>query len=336
MSIARAPFDVTPDGRQIDAFSLTNAHGLSLTIVTLGAIVQSVRAPDRNGRLANIVLSFETLAPYLDNRDYVGCVIGRFANRIARGRFRLDGRDHQLSRNEGENTLHGGAEGFDKAVWSAEIDGERLLLSHRSPDGDQGFPGELTVTIAYALSDANEFSIAYEARTSAPTVLSLTNHIYWRLSGYKDGDILDHTLEIAADRFTPVDAEMIPLGTFAGVEGTPLDLRQPRPLRDVLQAVDPRIADAGGLDHNFVLHKSQSSAARLFHPSSGRQLEVFTTEPALQVYSGNHLRAHGLSKWSGIALETQRFPDAPNQPAFPSAVLRPGGIFRSSTTFRIT
>ncbi len=333
--LSRALFGRLPDGRDVHAYTLTNGNSVSVTVLTLGGIVQSVRAPDREGRIGDIVLGFDTLAPYLGNRDYLGAVIGRYANRIARGRFRLDDRDYVLSRNDGENTLHGGAQGFDKVLWSATGDGGRLLLTHESADGDQGFPGKLSLSVAYRLNDNNEFAIAYEARTSAPTVINLTNHSYWRLSGERDDRILDHLLQVDADRFTPVDARMVPLGTMAAVEGTAIDLCEPRRLGDVLRSTDPLIHAAQGLDHNFVLNNRGGPAARLFHQGSGRSVEVFTTEPGLQVYSGNHLASPGLRAWSGIALETQHFPDSPNQQAFPSTVLRLGELFQSSTIFRI-
>jgi aldose 1-epimerase len=333
--VSCALFGRLADGRDVHAYTLANPNDVSVTILTLGGIVQSVRAPDREGRVGDIVLGFDTLAPYLDNRDYLGAVIGRCANRIARGRFRLDDRDYVLSRNDGENTLHGGAEGVDKALWNATVDGEGLLLTHTSGDGDQGFPGALALSVVYRLNGNNEFTIDYRARTSAPTVVNLTNHSYWRLSGERDDRILDHSLQIAADRFTPVDAHLIPLGMMTPVEGTALDLREPCRLRDVLGSTDPLIRAAQGLDHNFVLNTRDGPAARLFHHETGRVLEVFTSEPGLQVYSGNHLTAPGLRAWSGIALETQHFPDSPNQPGFPSTVLRPGELFRSSTIFRI-
>jgi len=330
-NVSSALFGRLADGREVHAYSLRNTRGVSVTILTLGGIVQSVRAPDRQGRVGDIVLGFDTLAPYLNNRDYLGAVIGRYANRIANGRFRLDGRDYLLSRNEGENTLHGGAHGFDRALWNATVDGERLQLTHTSADGDQGFPGAFAVSVAYRLSNDNEFTIAYQARSSAPTVVNLTNHTYWRLG---DDSILDHTLQVDADRFTPVGTNMIPLGTLVPVEGTVLDLRKLRLLRDLLHSADPLIRASLGLDHNFVLN-GRGPAARLFHPNSGRCVEVLTTEPGLQVYSGNHWASHGLRAWSAIALETQHFPDSPNQPGFPSTVLRPGELFQSSTIFRI-
>ncbi len=339
--VSCAVFGRRPDGREVHAYTLVNTRGLSATILTLGAIVQSVRAPDRNGRFADIVLGFDTLEPYLDNRGYVGAAVGRYANRIAGGRFRLDGREHVLSRNETGNTQHGGTHGFDKAIWNATVEGARLSLSHRSPDGDQGFPGELAVAVTYELT-AGGLQIAYEARTSAATVVNLTNHSYWNLAGHDAAGILDHVLQVAADRFTPVDEHSIPSGVIAAVDGTPFDFRTARSLRLAVQSRDPQVARAGGIDQNFVLDGASARAALLRDPVSGRTLELFTTEPGLQVYTGNHLEVAGagkggvpLRRWSGIALETQHFPDSPNQASFPSTVLRPDDTFRSSTIFRI-
>ena len=341
--VSCAVFGRLPDGREVHAYTLVNARGLSATILTLGAIVQSVRTSDRDGRFADIVLGFDRLEPYLDNRAYLGAVIGRYANRIARGRFQLDAREHVLSRNEADNTLHGGAEGFDKAIWNATVAGARLSLTHRSPDGDQGFPGELAVTVTYELTGGG-LQIDYEARASAATPVNLTNHSYWNLAGKAAADILDHVLQVDADRFTPVDGRMIPTGTIASVDGTPFDFRTARTLRQAVQSGDPKVLRAGGIDQNFVLNggAAHARAASLRDPGSGRTLEVLTTEPGLQVYTGNHLHLAGVGKggvplrrWGGIALETQHFPDSPNQTSFPSTVLRPGETFRSSTIFRI-
>ena len=343
--VSCSQFGRTADGRVVHAYTLANSSGAAATVLTLGGIVQRLHAPDRAGRVGNIVLGFDTLEPYLDNRAYIGAIIGRYAGRIAGGRFSLDGREYVLSRNESHNTLHGGTTGFDKCVWDAKVDGGRLSLSPTSADGDQGFPGALAVTVTYELSDNNELKISYGASTSAPTVLNLTNHTYWNLSGDGTGDVLDHLLQINADGFTPVDRQLIPVGTVVSVAATSLDFRTPRRLREVLEATGPLTAGAGGIDHNFVLNQAEETgetlAAVLSHPKSGRTLEVLTTEPGLQVYTGNDLQTvmtgrgrKPLPRWGGIALETQHFPDSPNLTAFPSTILRPGEAFRSSTTFR--
>lgn len=296
--------------------------------MTYGAIIVSLRVADRAGTLGNVVLGSDSLAGYLPNSPYFGAIIGRYANRIAKGRFILDGETYQLAINNGPNHLHGGIKGFDKVVWQAQPistpGGEGVALSHISPDGDEGYPGTLSVRVQYLLTDRDELVVDYEATSDAPTPINLTQHSYFNLAGPGSGDILGHELMIAADSYTPVDSTLIPTGGIAPVAGTALDFRTP-------MAIGARSGD-GGYDHNFVLRGGGGGgggggragpAARVVEPATGRTLDVFTTEPGLQFYCGN----------SGFCLEAQHFPDSPNQPQFPSTILRPGQRFRSRTVF---
>jgi aldose 1-epimerase len=339
------PFGILPDSRTVDAFTLTNGD-LTVRILTLGGIIQSLLAPDRDGKHADVVLGFATLEDYLQDTESHGALTGRYANRIAGGRFTLDGHEYRLSQNAGIDTLHGGAHGFNRALWRVEdATAKSLTLSHVSPDGDQGFPGALSVTVAYTLAD-NALQIDFQATTDAPTVLNLCNHAYWDLGGR--GSILDHTLRVNADAFTPMNERFIVTGEIRDVTGTPFDFRAPARLEvRVKDRAEPQIKLAGGVDHNFVLrHRAPgdlTTAAILADDISGRVLEVQTTEPGLQVYTGNSLRGGPNGKngapyprWSGIALETQHFPNSPNEPSFPSTVLRPGETFPSQTRFRFT
>lgn len=320
--------------------------------MTYGGAIVSIRTRDRAGNLGDIVPGFDTLAGYLTHSSYFGAIVGRYANRIGNGRFFLDGTRYQLSTNDGPHHLHGGARGFDKAVWQAEATsegpGSGVALRLVSPDGDEGYPGTLTVQAQYRLSDGNEWSVEFEATTDAPTPLNLTQHTYFNLAGGGPragrGDILDHQLEIGADSFTPVDSTLIPTGEILPVAGTPFDFR-------ALTAIGRRIGDrdrqleyAGGYDHNFVLRPGGPEpvhAARVIEPLTGRTLDVFTTEPGLHFYSGNFIEetvagrgGEAYRRRSGFCLEAQRFPDSPNQPGFPSTILRPGERYRSRTVFR--
>lgn len=333
------------DGRAVERHRLESPGGLAVDILSLGGIIQRVFAPDRDGRLADVALGFARLDAYLANPSYLGALIGRCANRIADGRIVIDGITYILSRNRGRETLHGGDGGFHKALWTVEAaSSDRLHLSLESPDGDQGFPGALRVDATYSLSPDNALRLDFAATTSRPTVVNLTSHAYWNLAGA--GDVLDHTLQVEADAFTPVDERTVPTGEIRAVEGTPFDFRVAARLAErVTHASEAQIALAGGIDHNFVLRGEGSlkRAARLADPASGRVLEIFTTEPGLQVYSGNRLdggpagkSGQPYPKWGGVALEPQHFPDAPHQPAFPSILLRPGELYRSSTEFRLS
>jgi|EndMetStandDraft_8_1072994.scaffolds.fasta_scaffold00987_10 aldose 1-epimerase len=342
----REPYGETPDGNVVEIFTLANPGGVVVRILTFGAIVASVEAPDRDGGRRNVVLGHPDLAGYVADTAHFGATIGRYANRIASGRFRLDGTEYQLERNNPPNALHGGLRGFDKVVWSAEPRAgvAVVTLRYRSADGDQGYPGTLDVAVTYTLSIDNVLSIDYAATTDRPTIINLTNHSYFNLAGEGTGDIYGHELEIAADAFTPVDATLIPTGERRAVTATPFDFRTPLPIGARLRDADEQLQRGCGYDHNFVLRGPAGTlraVARLRDPSSGRVLEISTTEPGIQVYSGNFLAGSlvGPSRrcyrqGDGICLETQHFPDSPNQPHFPSTVLRPGQTFRSTTVWR--
>lgn len=340
-------------GREVDEYTLTGASGLQVSVLTYGCILSRVLTPDREGRLANVALGLSSLEAYETRNQFFGCVVGRYANRIGGARFRLDGREYALATPTPPNCLHGGRRGFDKHVWQVvreihDRDAVGLELRLASPDGDQGFPGNLEARVTYTVGGSGELRIDYQATTDQPTVVNLTNHSYWNLRGEGEGSIEDHVLTLAADAYTPVDADLIPTGEIAPVAGTPLDFRQPKRIADGLRSDHPQIAIARGFDHNWVLDRPSESgprsaalAARLREPTSGRLLEVLTTEPGIQFYSGNFLDGR-LSGPSGrayrqddaLALETQHFPDSPNQPGFPSTVLRPGEVYRSTTVFR--
>jgi len=346
-TIARAPFGRLADGADVEVFTLTNARGMEVRTIPYGAVIVSVRVPDRGGRLDDVVLGFDTLDGYTTKSPYFGAVVGRYGNRIAKGQFSLDGRTYQLATNNGANHLHGGLKGFDKALWHAEPferDGlVGVVYSHTSPSGDEGYPGTLAVRVTYALTPANEITVDYDATTDQATPVNLTQHSYFNLAGQGNGDILGHRLTIDADRFTPVDGTLIPTGELAPVEGTPFDFRQATVVGARIGAADVQIRNGNGYDHNWVLNRPSAGlqhAARLEDPKSGRTLDVSTTEPGVQFYSGNFLdgtiagkagRLYG--QRSALCLETQHFPDSPNHLSFPSAVLRPGQPFHSKTVF---
>jgi aldose 1-epimerase len=355
----RVPFGTLADGRGVECFTLRNARGLEVRVMTYGAALVAVRAPDRNGALDDIVLGFDSLDAYVAHSPYFGATVGRYANRIANGRFTLDGVTYDLPRNNGPNTLHGGPLGFDKAAWDAEPfvtgQGAGVTFTHVSPDGDQGFPGTVHVRVTYTLTSGNTLVIDYAATTDRATPINLTNHAYFNLRGAGTGDILGHVVRIRASRYTPVDAALIPTGELASVEGTPFDFRRFTPIGARIDQPDPQLELAHGCDHNFVLdpcdHAGQPAggvvelgsgppAAEVFEPVCGRTLSVWTTEPGVQFYTGNSLHGplvgHGhrvYERRSGFCLETQHFPDSPNQPGFPSTVLRPGAEYRSRTVY---
>lgn len=343
--ILAEPYGALPDGRQVTRHTLTNRHGLMLRVLDFGGIITELHMPDRDGVLADIVLGYDSLAQYVADRSYQGALIGRYANRIRNSRFMLDGRCVELPPNDGPHHLHGGPRGYDKVLWTGEpvaAPGRQgLALSYLSPDGEQGYPGKLEVRVLYQLSDDNELIIDYSAATDAPTPVNLTQHTYFNLAG--GGDILAHTLEIDAHYFTAIDAEAIPLGMSAPVEATPFDFRAARPIGQCIGEEHEQLRNGRGYDHNFVLAGGTSPgvrrAATLRDPGSGRVLEILTEEPGIQFYSGNFLdgsqggkgRRHGYR--SGLCLEPQHFPDSPNQPGFPSTILRPGGRYTSQTRY---
>ncbi len=349
MEIKRERWGVLKDGADIWLYTLVNDSGMQAQISTYGGTIVSLWVPDRYGEPGDVVLGFDTLAEYVDHSPYFGCVVGRYANRIAQGRFTLDGVTYQLACNDGPNHLHGGEIGFDKCVWSSSVresdQGEPVLdLLLISPDGDQGYPGTLRVRVSYTLTDANALRIDYEATTDAPTIVNLTNHSYFNLSAGQQATVLDHELHVDADRYTPVDATLIPTGELASVVDTPLDFRSPKPIGARIEAGHPQMRIAGGYDHNFVINGEAGTlrlAARVVDPTSGRVMTVRTTEPGVQLYSANFLPLEGLPGKRGLTygpraalcLETQHFPDSPNKPHFPSVILRPGAKFRSTTVY---
>ncbi|HEX4241076.1 MAG TPA: aldose epimerase family protein [Steroidobacteraceae bacterium] len=347
--IQRAAFG-RAGGTPVHIYTLTNSHGITARIMTYGAALVSLEAPDRDGRLANVVLGFASLDPYLAAVPYYGATVGRYANRIANGRFTLDGRTYRLAQNNGPNSLHGGTRGFDKHVWSADaVEPGRpaLRLTYVSADGEEGYPGQLTAHVTYRLTDDDSLSIEYEAATTAPTPVNLANHAYFNLSGDPQTTILDHVLTLEAERFTPVDASLIPTGELRTVADSPFDFRLPHVIGTRIDDSDPQLVLGRGYDHNWVLSKTGSRepelAAVLTDPRSGRSMEVRTTQPGLQFYSGNFLDGKPSGSGSvfayrtGLCLETQHFPDSPNHPAFPSTILRPGQTYRETTvlSFRV-
>ena len=346
-SVSRALFGTTSDGIAVDAYTLTNARGMKMRVLTYGAVIQSLVAADAQGRPADVVLGFDDLKGYETQSPYFGAVVGRYANRIAAGRFTLDGATYRLATNNGPNHLHGGVRGFDKVVWGAESfqhgDSVGVVLTHTSPDGDEGYPGAVTVRVTYTLTPDNHVVIAYEATTTRATPLNLSQHSYFNLAGAGSGDILGHVLQIDAARITPVDSGLIPTGQITAVAGTPFDFRTATAIGARIADPDTQLVYGKGYDHNFVLTRTAAGlvhAARLVDPVSGRTLDVATTEPALQFYSGNFLdgtvRGKGGITYghrAALCLETQHYPDSPNHPAFPSTILRPGHTYRSQTVW---
>jgi aldose 1-epimerase len=345
-SVNKAVFGKTPDGEPVDVYTLTNAVAMQVRVITFGGIITSILVPDRNGTFADVALGFKELTPYLSNPPYFGAIIGRYGNRIAKGRFTLDGHTYTLAVNNRPNHLHGGIKGFDKAVWKAEsfkqADTVGLVLTHTSPDGDEGYPGALTVRVTYTLNNTNELAFDYQATTDKATPVNLTQHTYFNLAGEGNGDIRDHILTLHASRMTPVDEGLIPTG-IASVAGTPFDFRMPSAIGARIDSNDRQIKYANGYDHNFVLDRAGDDlmlAAHVEEPVSGRVLEVSTTEPGMQFYTGNFLNGKLTGKSgrrydqrTGFALETQHYPDSPNHPEFPSTILRPGETYRSKTVF---
>ena len=342
----RGRFGALSCGTPIDLYTLSNAHGMSVRVLNYGGIVQSLRVPDRNGRAADVVLGFDDMASYEERSPYFGAIIGRYANRIACGRFTLDGVTYELPTNNGPNHLHGGHGGFHRVVWQVtpflRTDRVGLTLTYTSKDGEQGYPGALGAQVVYTLTDANELAIDYEATTDRATPVNFTHHSYFNLAGHDAGNVLAHDLTIDADAYTPTDATLIPTGAITPVAGTPFDFRHATRVGARVGAPDEQLANAGGYDHNWVLRgdHSLSRAARLAEPKSGRVMHVYTTEPGLQFYSGNFLDGslrgkgdHAYHHRAGLCLETQHFPDSPNHPEFPPVVLRPGEVYRSRTVY---
>lgn len=345
-SLSSRVFGRLPDGRTATLYTLTNSRGHVVTLTDYGAAIVSLFVPDRDGRVADVVLGFDDLAGYLSaDNPYFGSIIGRLGNRLAMGRFTLDGVTHQLATNNGPHHLHGGLRGFDKLLWTAAPSRENppaLTFTLRSPDGDEGYPGNLDVRVTYTWEHDDTLRIDYQATTDRATPVNLTNHVYLNLAGAGRGDVLKHRIQINADHFTPVDPTLIPTGKIAPVAGTLMDFREPGTVGDHITEVGDK---PRGYDHNYVLRPradaSPALAAEVTDPSTGRRLRVLTTEPGVQFYTGNFLDGEAVGKggtayaqYTGFCLETQHFPDAPNQPAFPNVVLRPGETYRTSTLFR--
>lgn len=339
-------FGQTTDGDPVEIFTLTNAHGLKARVTSWGAGLVEMHVPDRHGALADVTLGFDDLDGYLGRHPHFGVTTGRFANRIAGGKFQLDGATYTLATNNGAHHLHGGVNGFDRRLWRGERASAESVVrfTYTSPDGEEGYPGTLTVAVTYTLTPADELCIDYEAVTDKPTILNLTNHAYWNLSGAGSDDILGHELRLHASRFVPVDEDNIPTGCIDAVAGGPMDFTRPKSIAKDLAQMSGK---PGGYDHNFVIDRPNNGeltvAAELHDPISGRVMTVSTTEPGIQLYTGNYLngtvtgkRGRAYHKHSGLCLETQHFPDAPNQPDFPSTVLRPGRTYRTTTVHRFS
>jgi aldose 1-epimerase len=348
--ITKEPFGTTADGTTVDLYTLTNANGCEVTITNYGGIVVSLRVPDREGNLSDVVLGFDSFESYLGSHPHFGALVGRYGNRIGKAKFTLDGVEYTLAANNGENHLHGGLVGYDKVVWEAEVveddDGPALRLEYLSPDMDEGYPGSLSMEVLYRLTDDNDLRIDYRATTDKKTVVNLTHHSYFNLENGGASAVLGHELMIVADRFTPVDEGLIPTGELRSVEGTPMDFRQPVAIGARIDQEDEQLVYGRGYDHNWVLNNQDGTlalAARVYEPVTGRVIEVYTTEPGLQFYAGNFLDGSQVGKGgvayehrSGFCLETQHFPDSPNRPEFPSTVLEPGEVYTQKTIYKFS
>jgi aldose 1-epimerase len=347
--ISRQPYVAAGSGTPLELFTLRNANGVEATITNYGGIVTTLKVPDRSGQMGDVVWGYDNLSGYLNNSPYFGCLVGRYGNRIAKGKFTLDGKEYQLVINNYPNALHGGQKGFDKVVWQARpfesAEGPALELKYRSRDGEENYPGNLDVTALYTLTNDNALRLIYTATTDKDTVLNLTQHSYFNLAG--QGDILNHEVMIDADRFTPVDATLIPTGRLRPVKGTPLDFTKPAKIGARINSDDEQIKLGGGYDHNFVLNQKTPGeltlAARVTEPTTGRVLEVYTTEPGLQFYTGNFLDGTITGKGgqvykhrSAFCMEPQHFPDSPNKPQFPSVVLKPGQTYKNTIMYKFS
>jgi aldose 1-epimerase len=346
-SVKKEAFGKTGDGVAVELYTLTNAAGMKAKIMTYGAILTELDAPDRDGKTADVVLGFDNLKDYLAGHPYFGATVGRVANRIAKGEFTLDGKKYKLAVNNGPNALHGGKKGFDKVVWKAEPetlpDGAAVKLTYLSKDGEEGYPGNLTVTVVYTLTNSDALRIDYTAKTDKATPVNLTNHTYFNLAGTKSGDILGHELTLNADKYTPADDTLIPTGEIKPVKDTPLDFTKPRKIGE---RIDQLKGEPRGYDHNFVLNsegKELALAATVREPKSGRIMEIYTTEPGVQFYTGNFLDGKQTGKGgvvykkhAGFCLEAQHFPDSVNHANFPSMILKPGETYRQTTIYKFS
>jgi len=348
-SVEKASYGTTKDGEQVDIYTMKNDNGMIVKFLSYGGIITEMDVPDRSGQNGDAVLGFNNLADYETKSPYFGAIIGRYANRIGGAKFTLDGVEYKLPANDGPNSLHGGDKGFDKRVWAvkpvqAGAGSAAAELTYVSKDGEEGYPGNLTVHVTYTLTNANEFRMDYEATTDKPTVINLTNHAYFNLAGNGSGSIEGQLMMINADRYTPINSTLIPTGELAPVAGTPFDFRYATPIGARIRSGDEQLVYARGYDHNFVLNRTGNGlelAARAYDPETGRILEVLTTEPGIQFYTGNFLDSTLLGsagkqyrQTDAFTLETQHFPDSPNKPNFPSTVLRPGETFKSTTVYK--
>lgn len=355
MEIVKTDFGSMEDGRPVALYTLSNAHGLEVKITNYGGIITSIRVPDKHGRLEEVVLGFDELsgytnAEYREEGPYFGAIIGRYGNRISEGKFTLDGREYSLAKNNGPTHLHGGIKSFDKVLWETEpfktAEAVGLKLHYVSPHMEEGYPGTLSVTVSYSLTNDNELKIEYQATTDKTTVVNLTNHAYFNLTGSTKRDILAHQLMIKADAFVPVSESLIPTGDVLEVAGTPFDFTSPHTIGDRIEADHQQLKYARGYDHTWVLNGEGGElklAATVYEPESGRFMEAFTTEPGVQFYTGNFLSGKLTGRGGtvyqqryGLCLETQHFPDSPNQPQFPSTELKPGETYRSQTSYRFS
>ncbi len=347
-TVTKASFGTTAAGQAVDVYMFTNANGVEIKAITYGGTITSLKFRTVPGRMGDVVLGFDRLDGYLKDPPYFGAIIGRYGNRIGKAQFTLDGKTYTLAANNGPNHLHGGVKGFDKVIWHAEpiesAEGVGVAFTRTSPDGEEGYPGNLTVRVSYLLTDRNELIVEYHATTDKATPVNLTQHSYFNLAGEGSGDILGHLLSINADRYTPVDDTLIPTGQLALVQGTPFDFRKPTAIGARINEDDPQLKNGQGYDHNWVLNRTTGNglqlAARVVEPKTGRTLEIRTTEPGIQFYSGNFLdgtitgkSGHVYERRSGFCLETQHYPDSPNKPAFPSTILRPGQEYSTKTVF---
>jgi aldose 1-epimerase len=346
--VDQRPFGQTKDGKSVTLFTLKNNSGAEAGIINYGGLVIFLKVPDRNGHVDDVVLGYDKLADYIKDSPYFGAIIGRYGNRIAKGKFTLDGKQYSLAINNGPNSLHGGLVGFDKVVWEPKVvmtsDGPSLELRYTSKDGEEGYPGTLKVKAVYTLTSDNALKLEFTATTDKDTVINLTQHSYFNLAG--KGDILNHVVTIPADKFTPVDSTLIPTGELKPVEGTPFDFRTPTAIGARINQDDQQLKYGGGYDHNWVINKQMGQLTlmgRVYEPGTGRVLEVFSTEPGLQFYTGNFLdgKLTGKGGWvyqfrNGFCMEAQHYPDSPNQPNFPSVVLKPGQVYRNTIIFKFS
>ena len=341
-------FGTLSDGREVNAFVLKNARGMSVQILDLGGVIASIKVPDSSGNFADVTTGFDYPQPYLDGAGYMGAIVGRYANRISGGKFSIDGIDYSLAKNNGDNAIHGGLVGFDKKIWDVEflvgLHDSKLKLSTFSPDGEEGYPGRVEVSVTYTLNDQNQLTIDYSATSDKATIINLTNHAYFNLDGHQAGSILEHEVMLNANHFTPIDESSIPTGVILDVAGTPLDFRQRKAIGLDIESEDRQMTFGSGYDHNFVINHSEpgsvSLAAEVYSPNSGRVMKVYTDQPGVQFYTGNFLNGKLVGKEgavygrrSAFCLETQHFPDSPNKPTFPSTILQPGDQFASRTIF---